>query len=85
MRSHVNLNKVGSRGQMSSMQQKFHGQYYVSFFISEYLSRDQKSMIAIDTTKISSTVFSTFESIYLKYLKSLKSGRKFELRISNYM
>ena len=29
--------------------------------------------------------FSTFESMYLKYLKSLQSGHKFELRISDDM
>ena len=35
--------------------------------------------------KISSIVFLTFESIYLKYLKYLQFGHKFELRISNDM
>ena len=85
MWSHVNLNKIGSRSQISSMQIKFHRRYYVDFLIYEYLSHGQQSTLAIDATKITLSVFSTFKSIYLKYLKYLQSGRKFELSISNDM
>ena len=43
-----------------------------------------KSRLQLMQQKVS-TFFSTFESIYLKYLKFIQSGRRFELRISNDM
>ena len=74
---------------MSLMWQNFHFQsyYYVNFLISQYLPCDLKITIArviINTVLFYTTVFfSAFESIYLKYIKSLQSGWKFEPSISN--
>ena len=85
MWSHINLNKVGSRGQISYMQKKCHWWYHVNLLISEYISRYQKRMLAIDAKKITLMVFSNFKSIYLKHVKSLQSGRKIEFSISNDM
>ena len=60
MLSHVNLNEFGLRGQIPPMEKKCYQWYYVNFLISEYLSCDQQSTIAIDATKISLTVFLYF-------------------------
>ena len=78
--------------QMSLMQQKCHQRmyYYLHLFISEYTSHYQQ--ITLTRVKNKTVLFyrkflyfSTFKSIYLKYLKSLQSGHKFELVISNNM
>ena len=84
---HIILNKIGSHAQkMTLIQQKCHLQlyYYINFPISEYLSSDQQITLARANNKMVwfYIKISTFESIYLK---SLQSGQKFELSISNYM
>ena len=82
---HVKLDKVCSCVQISSMQQKCHQCYDVHLLIFKYLSCDRQIMLAINVTKFSFRVFSTFESIFLKYLKYLQSWFKFKIIISNNM
>ena len=85
MLSHINLNKVGLRGQMLLKQRKYHWQYHVNLLIYEHIFRDWQRRLAIDATKTQPTVFSNFESIYLKHLKSLQSGQNNEPSISKNM
>ena len=64
--------------------------YYINLLISEYPSRDRQSTIIHFNNKtvlFYTTVWFlfTFESMYLKYIKSPQSGQKFEPRISNDM
>ena len=54
--------------------------YVFSFHRSTYIACSRSMEL-----KCHRQFFSTFESIYLKYLKSLQSGRKSELSISNEM
>ena len=72
--------------------QNFHQWLYhcVHYLLYEYLPRDRQSThrwvnknMVLFYTKV--LFFSTFESIYLKYIKSLQSGQKNWLSISNDM
>ena len=60
-RSHVNLNKVITRGKISWMKRKRHRQYYQNLLISEYLSYIRQGTLAIYGTKISLTGLSIFQ------------------------
>ena len=63
--------------------------HYVDLLISLYLYCDWQSTLGRVKNKIVLFYMKIFpptiKSIYLKYLKSLQSGQKFELRISNDM
>ena len=91
--SHINLNTVGSRDKVSSMQQKCHRWYYVNTLISEYLSCNRQGWLAIDGTwlrpmerKCHRQVLSIFLNHDISNISNLcKSERKFELIISNEM
>ena len=56
MWSHVNLNKVGSCGQISFIQKKCHWLSNVNFLISTYLPCDLQKLLVIDAVKIPLTV-----------------------------
>ena len=71
MWSYVNLNKVGSGGQIPYMQIKFHQRYYMYLFISWYLSCDKQSTLAINATKIAQTVFSLLLNKYISNITDI--------------
>ena len=50
LRSQVNLNNIGLRDNISSMEQKCHRWYYINLLIYGYLSCDRQGRLAIDGT-----------------------------------
>ena len=86
--SHVNLDKVGA----SSMERKFHWQYYINILVSGYLLFNWQERLVIDEAESRSMeqkryrrVLSILKSWYLKYSKYLESESKFKLSISKKM